>query len=372
MNVMGLPKCLALKKGSLPATIALTWALLLALLHGCANPRSSEETTFTHVQSLKPLKKSTALKAHGVLDEKALFSPVCFLILEGHLLVHDQKADAMIQVFDLDDGQREAAFGGKGQGPEEFDGPWQIFPGHEPGSFWVFDLTPRQVKLYDLQEVLAGKTEPHKILTLALQPTQLVCVWDDHFIAAGLFPDGRLARLSMSDGSDQGRIGRLPVAEPGPYAEAVAHAHAFLGFPAFDPQSEQIMLATRLGGIVERYSLNGELLATLLGPQAFYPIYELDEAQGVVHMVKTAKTRMGYLDICFHAPSKTFYLLYSGELWRPKREGSMGQTILALQANGALVEQFLTETGFFDIETGEDGSLYAMNEEGIFRLARQP
>jgi hypothetical protein len=81
---------------------------------------------------------------------------------------------------------------------------------------------------------------------------------------------------------------------------------------------------------------------------------------------------VGYMDLDYHAKSATFYALYSGEVWQKNRRALAGRTILVLDSSGQIKEHLRSERDFFEIEVAENGTLYALGDEGIFVLEGQP
>lgn len=365
------------QKGYLPQTGLFLILACLTLSCGTTEPNQAipdhERYTYERFQPLKPTGQPNSLLATPWTAKSELFFPTKFLPLSEHMLIHDVKAETMLQLFSLD-GQHICSWGRQGQGPEEFASIAQLLRGYEPGSFWVWDMNARHIKLFALSDVLAGRYAPRKDLTLESAhgfPARISRVLDDHFLASGPFSLGRLVRYSQIDGQFQGLIGSIPVSDPGLHPRA--HSAAFDGFSAFDERANVILLATMFGSLIERYDLNGQPLDTLIGPHHFFPDYRVVvDPQGVDHMVRNPSMREGYLDLDYHAESATFYALYSGEEWQKNRYTVNGRTILVLDSSGQIKEHLRSERDFFEIEVADNGTLYALADEGIFVLERQP
>jgi len=309
------------------------------------------------------------LISEEVVGEHQLFSPSDFLIIGSSILVIDDHTEAFIRVFDYS-GNLMTEFGEKGEGPEEFIGPRQLFRGNESGIFWVYDSQTRKAKKYHIDDILKGERSPRRITVLsegAGIPFQLAALPDDELLGIGIFYKGRISHYNR-DGTVIGKIGQIPVEDPGEFAPQ--HSHGYDGNLDFDPERNVVMVAPRLGSVAELFNLKGEKVSEIFGPEVFYPDYDIVpvEGTGYFSMTYNKKSRFGFLEVSFSAKNKAWYLLYSGKERSSGKNPNYGKTIVSVDTSSRLLAKYSLDLPIIELDVDSMGTLFAMGESSIVKL----
>lgn len=295
-------------------------------------------------------------------------------IIDGYLVFIDSKADKLVKIIDLNSYELKKSFGNLGQGPDEFIGINQIMP--DPSNkraFWIYDVSTKNLKYYNIINILNNNFYPDRTIRLSTGKsglcTQVLICPDRTILGVGLLWSGRVSVYDM-EGEFIRDIGKVPFIKKDKRFTA-QHLHGFAGNIAYKPMSKEIYVATRLGTIVEKYSLDGDLLSTLIGPVSFFPEYDIVPAGQYYTMAYNNDTRFGYLDICYNEKLDRLFLLYSGKYQFHKdrnKRGFMGNTVFVLDERDEIVEQIELEKSIFRMTITEDGSsLFGLSEKEILK-----
>lgn len=317
--------------------------------------------------------KSPTLVTKKIIAEEQVLAPIDLLVVNEHLLVIDSKAKEMIKIFDHS-GTLQGTFGRKGEGPGEFIFASQLLRGNENGTFWLYDIQKRRAQKFLLNDVLAGKTNPLKIVILQAEtgiPLRLATVHEDEFIGIGTFVDGRVSHYD-EQGKAFRKIGPFPAEEAGEFRPE--HAHAYDGSLDFDPERNLIYVAPWLGSVVDVFDLNGGKVADFKGPEIFHPEYDIVAVSGTPYhsMTYNKKSRFGIVETVFHQESDCWYFLYSGKKMEhdPKALSNFGRELICATGSGQLRGRYRLDIPLMHLALAPDGTLFGMAESTIvkFRL----
>jgi len=164
-------------------------------------------------------------------------------------------------------------------------------------------------------------------------------------------------------------IGKLPVVlKNGEFAPQ--HSHGFEANLIYKENTKKIYLATRLGNIVEKYSLNGELISTFLGPDSFFPEYKIVPAGSSYTMTYNKKSRFGYLDIRYNKNLDRLFLLYSGKSQNnTKSRPSLGNFVYVLDHKDKIIEKIILDNNIDQMIISDDGStIFGASETDILKF----
>jgi len=116
------------------------------------------------------------------------------------------------------------------------------------------------------------------------------------------------------------------------------------------------------------------LIATLIGPDCFFPAYDIVPAGKSYTMAYNEKTRIGYQDICYNQNLDLIFLLYSGECFftedkKRNLKTDSSNVIFVLDGKDTLVEKIVLDKGISSMKFSEDGSfLYGLSESEILKF----
>lgn len=309
-----------------------------------------------------------------VVNKFEIYRPSRLEIIGNYLLLADTKADKMIKIIDLKSYELLKSFGSKGQGPDEFIGVSQIIPDQKDNNtFWIYDVSTRNLKKFNIITVLNNDSYLEEIIRISSEnsgiPTQLIFAPDNKILGVGLFFKGRISIYDMSGGYIRS-IGKIPVIlENERFASQ--HSHGFIGNFIFKDRSKEIFIATRLGSIIEKYNIDGNLISTFYGPDLFFPEYKIVPAGEYYTMTYNNKSRFGYLDIRYNKELDRLFLLYSGKYQfnKEKSKANYGKTIYVIDNKETIVEQIELDKEIFQMNISDDGStIFGLSETEILKF----
>jgi hypothetical protein len=120
------------------------------------------------------------------LYTKEIIKPIQLLVKDKYLITNNQRKDSIFMIFELPEMKCIAAFGVRGNGPDEFGYPGIVKTEEDSILFYIYDLTKEKV-----YKVAARNLKPQYYLTLPKQDRS----FDDKQI---IFIDSRSAYYSAS------------------------------------------------------------------------------------------------------------------------------------------------------------------------------
>jgi len=184
----------------------------LLMLIGCST--EFEKYTYTNYKELKSPEKEVNLHSRVIINGDETNRAGDFVIVRDHLLLIDYQADEFIKIFDLKSHKLLKSFGRHGQGPSEFIQPVQIILSpKDKNVFWIFDLSTKQLKKYDINNVLNNEFRPERIIRLKGENgfnIHFVITPDDKILVTGFYVNGRINIFNM-DGDLIKTIGKIPI-----------------------------------------------------------------------------------------------------------------------------------------------------------------
>lgn len=345
--------------------------IFVIIFTGC----SDRSKKYNYINYKKLIKSNKIEKLNSsIFNNSDIYAPVSITIINNYLLCIDHKAEKIIKIFSLKSTKLLKSFGRLGQGPNEFIGASEIIPDpKDKNVFWIFDVTTRKLKKYNIIEILNDKFEPEKIIEIINgngAPFHLLITTDEKIIGVGAFFKGRISIYNMN-GDFIRSIGKIPVILKkerfGPQ-----HSHGFIGKFIFKEKSKEIFIATRYGAIIEKYNIENEkLVSTYYGPDLFFPEYKIVPVGDYHTMTYNKKTRFGYLDICYCKNLDRLFLLYSGKYQYNKenKEPNSSNIIYVLDNNGIIIEQIELDKEVYQMTISDDGStIFGVTESEILKF----
>ena len=345
--------------------------VFLTIYTGCSDKFG--KYNYINYKKLKRPNNTVKLRS-TVVNKFEIYRPSRLEIIGNYLLLADTKADKMIKIIDLKSYELLKSFGSKGQGPDEFIGVSQIIPDQKDNNtFWIYDVSTRNLKKFNISTVLNNDSYLEEIIRISSEnsgiPTQLIFAPDNKILGVGLFFKGRISIYDMSGGYIRS-IGKIPVIlENERFASQ--HSHGFIGNFIFKDRSREIFIATRLGSIIEKYNIYGNLISTFYGPDLFFPEYKIVPAGEYYTMTYNNKSRFGYLDICYNKKLDRLFLLYSGEYQYNKENNrpNFSNIIYILDNKETIVEQIELDKEIFQMNISDDGStIFGLSETEILKF----
>lgn len=198
--------------------------------------------------------------------------------LDDYIILIDSKGDNIIKIIDLRTGELIKSFGTTGQGPSEFISPSQIIQDpNEKNAFWIFDVSNRAMKKFNLDKILKNNFYPEAITHIRFEksgsPARLLITTTNEIAATGFFFKNRISIYDL-DGNYVRGFGKIPRKLKN-YRFAPQHSHGFDGFISYSPNTGEYFVSPRLGTVIERYDKNGTLICTYIGPESFFPEYDI-------------------------------------------------------------------------------------------------
>ncbi len=100
-----------------------------------------------------------------VINKFEIYMAEPLQVLSNYLIFEGFKADKMTKLIDLRTNELLKSFGSKGQGSDEFISLWQIIRDKiDRDSFWICYITAKNLKKFDIKNILASIFYPEKIV----------------------------------------------------------------------------------------------------------------------------------------------------------------------------------------------------------------
>jgi len=340
--------------------------LIISLIITAECSNKFGEYNYKNYKKLRRPNNKVKLHSEVFIDEHDINVIGDFVIFNNYLLLIDRKADESIKIFDLESYQLLKSFGRSGQGPNEFIGASEIIPDpNDKNIFWIYDISVKKLKKFDINKILEDDTNPDKIILIKEakgSPFHIAVTQDNEIIATGNFLKGRVSIYDMN-GDFIRSVGKIPVILKNDKF-ASQHSHGFDGRFVFKNESREIFVAPMLGAVVEKYNIgSGKLISTFYGPEVFFPEYKIVPAGEYYTMTYNEKSRFGYIDICYNKKLDKLFLLYSGEYFHnkenmPNKKVSFCNIIYVLDRKGTISEEFELDKGIIQMDISDDGSSF--------------
>ena len=348
--------------------------IFLIIFTGCSD--KFDKYNYINYKKLKRPKNRVKLHSTVVINEHDINRISNFTIINNYLLLIDYKADKLIKIFDLKSHKLLKSFGLWGQGPGEFIQASDIIPSQKDKNiFWIYDISTQKLKKYNINKVLNNNSNPEKIIHIKEGkgiPFRIIITPDNKILGTGNFFKGRISIYNMK-GDFIRSVGKIPVILK-KERFASQHSHGFEGRSVFKNKSKEIFIAPLLGDIVEKYSIDGNLITTFHGPDLFFPEYEIVPAGEFYTMTYNEKSRYGYVDICYNKKPDKLFLLYSGEYFFNKENKrnkgvSFCNIIYVLDNKGTIIEQIELDKEIIQMTISDDGStIFGLSENEILKF----
>jgi len=342
---------------------------VLTTLFSTACSRSSDKYTYDNYVNLELPSESHALEGLPVLSNDLLNWATDFLLLhDKYVVAIDKRSEHFLKLFSLESGQLIRSFGTKGQGPEEYIQASQlVLDRSQTDRFWVYDISTQKLKRYNLADLLLGSTSPNKIIRIESEPGITKCLEvmpDGTFCGLGFYSNCRIAFFNENGEFSHGHS-RNPVKITQP-ENATQHSHGFEGDICYRPNDNHLIVAILFGSLLEDHSIEDRTLRVFIGPDSFFPSYEMVSVGEHLTITHSTESRIGYLDAEYCRKSGNLYLLYSGQYLQTKgkRLPVKPRSVLVMNKKGT-ISQFLHLTqGILKIAvSNEEDTLYGISSD---------
>ncbi|HUG40568.1 MAG TPA: BF3164 family lipoprotein [Longimicrobiales bacterium] len=280
------------------------------------------------------LEASRVLPARVLHESDALAAPTDVEVMGSTLVIADDFAERPLQLMRRSDGAIERSFGGKGQGPREFESAWSIDVIDPAGEFMVHDLMLQRVTWVDVREDFEdGAWVADRSLKLKAETMMLETSWTpEGMLGLGILREGRLAHMDR-----QGAVVRTsgPTPMDGQAVPPEVRQQAYQSKLKPNPSRTRWAVATRFADRLEIYDAAGALVAEGTRRYGFEPVYEAQRSTRAVSMTTGQETRFGYLDLA--ATEDRIYALFSGRT-RAEGRANYGNTVHVFDWSGKMVD----------------------------------
>ncbi|HEY0014902.1 MAG TPA: BF3164 family lipoprotein [Longimicrobium sp.] len=258
--------------------------------------------------------EAVPLSGRVVAQGEFLGQPSSISVAGDRLVLTDASAP-FVHVLSAKDGTHQLSFGRQGSGPGEFREAIKVLPDvRSDGSFWVFDGSLGRISHFAMPP---GAAVPRVEETVNLKPDGpmllLQADWlnDSTIIAAGIYPEGRIAVIDRV-GRLVRYIGKRPPSPPGQDVPVSVLQHAFTGPVTVAPDRRHIAMGTENADRLEIYRPDGSLVRELRGAFGFDPVYEVHRKPAGNTMATGQDLRFGYTGLA--STDDHIYAMYSGQL----------------------------------------------------------
>lgn len=313
---------------------------------------SSRQAQFSqiHIASSDDIQKYDLVGE--ILNDEEVLGDIGMLAVVGeYVIVGDSYLSPAIHVIRRSDGLVAGQVGRPGEGPGEYMSVWRILP-LDDNSFAVYDFVLRRFTSYSVENMDASVQ--YQRLLFEGYPIGVGIV-GDHFIATGLFSQGRI-QVADQSGNPMRFIGSPPSGPRGTPVQVRQHAHH--GVIATRPGSTQFVIANRYADELEFFQLDNTEAILAKGPADIHRVYKVKNNNGIPSMLLGADARHGYLDVA--ASNKYVYALFSGRKV-DETNSIQCRTIHVYDWHGRLVRMLALNIDVTDIAVSQDDEyLYAV------------
>ncbi|WP_420462943.1 BF3164 family lipoprotein [Candidatus Palauibacter sp.] len=278
------------------------WSLATASIWACRSGDGAGDASH---------EPEAALAAENLFSDDALGWIVDLALVEDRVVAIDAMLEPSVHVFDLDGLRRLGSYGRQGDGPGEFMDPEQIVTGAStsPDEVWILDGAHQRLTQLSLDEIeTGGVVSPHTLPMNGPNAGSLVRVPDGRWFAGGWVTGGRVARYDAERSFDRTIVGFPPEAGEAPGSTLL---QAYESRVVADPAGDRLAAATLLGGLLEIFDSDGEVIAHAAVPDPFQPSWEQGRSrEGRAVMSVGPETRYGFTDLA--ATDRHLYGLFSG------------------------------------------------------------
>ncbi|MBW3554557.1 MAG: TolB-like 6-bladed beta-propeller domain-containing protein [Gemmatimonadetes bacterium] len=306
------------------------------------------------------LEPSRVLPAKVLHESDALAAPTDVEVMGPSLVIADDFADRSLRLLRRSDGAIERSFGGKGEGPREFESAWSIDVVDQGGEFMVLDLALQRVTWVDVREDFRGDAwVADRSVKLKAGTMLLETSWTPRgMLGLGILEEGRLAHLD-----DAGALLRTsgPTPMDGQNVPPDIRMQAYQSKLKPNPARTRWVVATRYADRLEIYDAAGVLVAEGTRPYRFEPVYEANRSTRAVSMASNEEMRFGYLDVA--TTDDRIYALFSGRT-RGEGRANYGNTLHVFDWSGTLLEIVRLEAHVIALAVDPEGeSLYGLRHD---------
>ncbi len=352
--------------------------IVIIILSACSQDSNDKSKyIYKNYKILKEPTKQITLKPKRVNKNFELLRPNLIGLVKDYLIVIDRKAEHIVKVIDTKTNSVVKEFGFYGQGPSDFVGAVDIMavPDNKD-EFWIYDISTSKMKKFNINNILNDDCNPLEILNLAKGyefPKKLIILSNNKMIGTGIFRKGRFKTYDMK-GNILQTLGKLPIILKKDHPFTLQHSHGFMGDFTINTKTNNLYLTPLRSDIIEKYDIKGKLIATLHGPEQFYPEYEIFPVKKYhTHaMGYTKKTRHGYTQIEYNKALDKTFLLYSGRFIvnKEKNKGrSEFNSIYVLSNKDVLTEKLIFNKDVLKICISQNGkTIYGLTYIDIFKF----
>ena len=332
-------------------------ALVLAVVADRELPaKGLESTTGVRLEATRSL-TSTVLH-----ESAALAAPTDVEVMGSSLIIADDFADRPLRLLSRSDGAIERSFGGKGQGPREFESAWSIDVVDPSGEFMVLDLMLQRITWVDVREDFQDEVwVGDRSVQLKAETMLMEASWTPSgMLGLGMFREGRIGHLDA-----QGAIVRTsgPTPLEGREAPPEIRQQAYQSKLKPNPSRTRWAVATRFADRLEIYDGTGALIAEGDRHYGFEPAFDAERSDRSVRMVSGGEARFGYLDIA--TTDSHVYALFSGRT-RAEGRANYGNTVHVFDWDGNLEGVLRLDADVIALAVEPEGSvLYGVRHDPL-------
>lgn len=279
------------------------------------------------------LEASRVLPARVLHESDALAAPTDVEVMGSSLVIADDFADRPLRIMSRSDGTIERSFGGKGQGPREFESAWAIDVIDPAGEFMVHDMMLQRVTWVDVRDDFEdGRWVADRSLNLKAETMLTETSWSPGgMLALGFLTEGRLAHLD-----EQGAVVRTtgPTPLDGMEVPPEVRQQAYQSKLKPNPSRTRWAVATRFADRLEIYDAAGAFVTEGTRPYRFEPAYEAKRSTRTASMASGDELRFGYIDLA--TTDDRIYALFSGRT-RAEGRANFANTVHVFDWSGKLL-----------------------------------
>ncbi|MDR1381274.1 MAG: TolB-like 6-bladed beta-propeller domain-containing protein [Tannerella sp.] len=259
--------------------------------------------------------------------------------------------DYYFHAFTYPDWKYVAAFGRRGEGPEEMLSA-ETFRFLSYDSLWALDANRQQISRWRISPVERSAERLEVIdLDKSLVRTLDFCVTDDGFIVPDYLGAFRYHRLSPQ-GETIRSEGDIPTEKKRDDGSRPALAQAWRSFVNFHPRRDILVMATQLGETLEIFHLKDSVRTVVYGPYG-EPEFRIVQNESIPIGI------MGFSDVC--VTDSFIYAVFHGRTFRdiqavlqkgePSESG--GRSIYVFDLNGKPARKYTLDRAIYGINVDE-------------------
>lgn len=337
--------------------------IILLFLSAC---QQKIEYTSSKSISFSDFKESLLLKGEDLLFDEPVMKPSKIYVIDSLIFLINTNTEYLFQCFNINTGKQTKEFISFGSGPDEMLNPISL--GQKDSFIYVFDGMKRNILFFNKTSFLQSE-QPQSFRQIDLDDmfSNAFLSSNNHVIATCIQPDSK--RLTFFNEKGE----RMDKGEFPSFNHSQTKFEKTQGFDCemeYNSELQKICLIYKYTDLIEFYSIKGELLNRIHGPEHFFPSFTQRNTENSIQLrAVKGKSQDGYF--CPISYNDELYVLYSGKFFDPKTRPYLIDQILVFDWSGTPIKRLLLDKPIYCFTIDKKNNiLYGLSFSPDFHIVK--